>query len=219
MDGWKRTRHLDWAMINLSTLREKGVTVKEKHVGDFHRKKKPARKHSNVYMRWKTTLWSSKWVRAMSEPDIHQPFDSDDIWVYIQFLFYFCISHILFYGSSLWPDRGIRRKRDNKGRQPHVPPPSPEYIPTYSDGREEERSRSQFIFFFSIIFQWWKYRGMKTHQWKKKELEKQQIQYKQEAIIRKTNHPSQYHRIQHCQVRRRPSSLHPLQSHFHHSLD
>ena len=50
MDGWKRTRHLDWAMISLSTLREKGVTVKEKHVGDFHRKKKPARENIQMFI-------------------------------------------------------------------------------------------------------------------------------------------------------------------------
>ena len=84
---------------------------------------------------------------------------------------------------------------------------------------EKKRDPDPNSFFFLHHFSMMKIPWHENSPMKKKELEKQQIQYKQEAIIRKTNHPSQYHRIQHCQVRRRPSSLHPLQSHFHHSLD
>ena len=39
-----------------------------------------------------------------------------------------------------------------------------------------------------------------------------------EKAEKETNRRRQVHRIQHCQVRRRRSSPHPLQSHLHHSL-
>jgi|LakMenEpi03Aug12_release.lakeMendotaPanAssembly.Ray.scaffolds.fasta_scaffold150004_5 hypothetical protein len=91
------------------------------------------------------------------------------------------------------------------------------YIPSYSDGRKEVIQILFFVIFPPLFHLGLFNKIIPRDENSSSPKENQQIDRRE--MIRTTNRQSRVRRIQHCQVHRRQSSLHPLQIHFHHSLD